>query len=78
MSRSRKRQPVVKDHNRWFKVHGRRQFRQRERQALRTGRYDRVPVRPQEASDVYDWADYKWGGWGERAVGRQWRRWFGK
>ena len=63
MSRSYKRSPVVKDGNRHMKRYGRRRFRARERQALRTARYDRVPVKCQEVSEVWNWADWRITGW---------------
>ena len=66
MSRSRKHAPIVKDSDRWFKRHGRRRFRAREHVALATGRYDEVPVKPQEASQVYQWADWVISGWRKR------------
>lgn len=78
MTHSYRHAPIVKDSDRWFKVHGRRRFRAREHVALATGRYDDAPVKPQEASQVYQWADWVYDCWGMRLTGRAWWRELGK
>ena len=78
MSRSYKHAPVVKDSDRWFKRHGRRRFRARERAALAAGHYDEAPVKTQAASQRYQWADWAWERWGEQLTGRERHKWFGK
>ena len=78
MTRSRKRAPIRKDSDRWFKVHGRRKVRAREHAALATGQYDLAPVKPQEASQHYQWADWAFERWGERLEGRELHKWIGK
>ena len=66
MSRSYKRAPVICDAHTKAKRAGRRLFRAKERQALRTGQYERLPLRSRETSDVWDWCDWiqtRWQEW---------------